>query len=194
MYTGRYSTFAAPAAALLIAEGLLVLGRLARPTTRDAPSPRPPIATVVFVAMCAPVYVLQRGPYAKNDSDWAEVSAAMAANAAPGDAVVFDQSTKPSQRPRLAMRTYSAGFRGLRTRRCAPSTPATSGGRTARTRSPRPPQRGRFDGVERVWLIEIDEDGRAGQLRPGRPARRSASTRPDAPSRPTGACIIELTR
>ncbi|WP_431245693.1 hypothetical protein [Leifsonia xyli] len=154
MYTGRYSTFAAPAAALLIAEGILVVGRMlggdARRTVAATAG-----ATLVFVALCAPVYVLQRGPYAKNDSDWAEVSAVMAANAGPGDAVVFDQAAKPSQRPRLAMRTYPAGFEGLR---------------DATLRSPyyrndwwgdraysvtQAAERGRFDGVERVWLIEV---------------------------------------
>ncbi|MEV8212992.1 glycosyltransferase family 39 protein [Leifsonia sp. NPDC077715] len=153
MYTGRYSTFAAPAAALLVTEGILVLGRMLGGDTRRTVSATAG-ATLVFVALCAPVYVLQRGPYAKNDSDWAEVSAVMAANAGPGDAVVYDQSAKPSQRPRLAMRTYPAGFAGLKdpTLR-TPYYRNDWWGDTAYSVR-QAAERGRFDGVERVWVIE----------------------------------------
>jgi len=158
MYTGRYSTFAAPAAALLIAEGILVLGRMIGGDPRRTVAATAG-ATILFAALCAPVYVQQRGPYAKNDSDWAEVSAAMAANAGPGDAVVFDESARPSQRPRLAMRTYPAGFEGVRDvtlrvpyyRNTWWPDQAYSVTHAAKL--------GRFDGVERVWLIELDADG-----------------------------------
>lgn len=158
MYTGRYSTFAAPAAALLVAEGILVLGRMVGGDPRRTVAVTAG-ATIAFVALCVPVYSGQRGPYAKNDSDWAEVSAAMAANAGPGDAVVFDEAAKPSQRPRLAMRTYPAGFEGLRDVTL----------RTPYYRNTWWPDRaysvkhaaelGRFDGVTRVWLIELDAEG-----------------------------------
>jgi len=158
LYTGRYSTFAAPAAALLVAEGILVLGR------RLGRDPRRVVgatvtATLVFVALCAPVYVLQRGPYAKNDSDWAEVSAAMATNAAPGDAVVFDQSAKPSQRPRLAMRTYPAGFAGLKDPTLRVPYYRNDGWADRQYSVAQADHRGRFDGIERVWLIELDIEG-----------------------------------
>lgn len=160
MYTGRYSTFAAPAAALLIAEGLLVLGRF---VTRRGAVPAiaaTGVGALLFIAISTPAYLNQRGPYSKNDSDWSEVSSAMASVRQPGDAVVFDESTRPSQRPRLAMRTYPAGFAGV-------SDPTL---RTVYTHNigwadkvwtvPQAAERGRFDGVTRVWLIENDVDGR----------------------------------
>jgi mannosyltransferase len=158
MYTGRYSTFAAPAAALLVTEGIMVLGR------RLGSDPRRTVAVtaggaIAFAVLCAPVYVLQRGPYAKNDSDWAEISASMAANAGPGDAVVFDEAAKPSQRPRLAMRTYPAGFRGLKdvTLRTAYYRNDWWADRAYSVREAA--ERGRFAGVERVWLVELDVEG-----------------------------------
>ncbi|MFP3466521.1 hypothetical protein [Leifsonia sp. SIMBA_070] len=158
MYTGRYSTFAAPAAALLVAEGILVLGRMLGGDPRRTVAATAG-ATLLFVALCAPVYVLQRGPYAKNDSDWAEVSAVMGANAGPGDAVVFDESARPSQRPRLAMRTYPEGFRGVRdvTLRTPYYRNDWWGDRAYSVTQAA--QRGRFDGVDRVWLIELDGQG-----------------------------------
>lgn len=159
LYTARYSTFAAPAAALLIAEGLLVLGRIVSRRDGIPTVAATGVGLLAVVAICTPAYLSQRGPYSKNDSDWAEVSAAMGAAALPGDAVVFDESTKPSQRPRLAMHTYPRGFRAV-------------GDPTLRTPYDRnigwadrvysvqtAAELGRFDGVRRVWLIESDVDG-----------------------------------
>jgi mannosyltransferase len=158
MYTGRYSTFAAPAAALLVAEGILVLGRLIGSDVRRTVSATA-VTTIVFVALCAPVYVQERGPYAKNESDWAEISAAMAANARPGDAVVFDESARPSQRPRLAMRTYPSGFTGVRDVTLeTPYYRNTWWGDRAYS-VVQAEARDRFDGVDRVWMIELDVDG-----------------------------------
>ncbi|MGN6427577.1 MAG: glycosyltransferase family 39 protein [Leifsonia sp.] len=159
MWTARYSTFAAPAAALLVADGLLVLGRAAAGRWRLPVLAATGAAVVAFVAVCTPTYLLQRGPYAKNDSDWAEVSAAMGVHAQPGDAVVFDEATKPSQRPRLAMHTYPDGFASvadvtLRT----PYTRSHGWADTAYS-VPTAAALGRFDGVRRVWLVENDIDG-----------------------------------
>jgi mannosyltransferase len=158
MYTGRYSTFAAPAAALLVAEGILVLGRMLGADPRRTVGVTAG-ATILFAALCAPVYVLQRGPYAKNDSDWAEVSAAMAANAGPGDAVVFDEGTKPSQRPRLAMRTYPSGFAGLRDVTLQVPYYRNTWWADRAYSVTQAADRGRFDGVQRVWVIELDDQG-----------------------------------
>ena len=158
MYTGRYSTFAAPAAALLVAEGILVLGRLIGSDVRRTVSATAG-TTFVFVALCVPVYVQERGPYAKNESDWAEISAAMAANAKPGDAVVFDESARASQRPRLAMRTYPSGFTGVRDVTLeTPYYRNTWWGDRAYS-VVQAEARDRFDGVDRVWMIELDVDG-----------------------------------
>ncbi len=154
MYTGRYSTFAAPAAALLVTEGILVLGRMlgGDPRRRVAATAG---ATLVFVALCAPVYVQQRGPFAKNDSDWAELSAVVAANAGPGDAVVYDEGARPSQRPRLAMRTYPAGFRGLKDPTLHVPYYRNDWWGDSAYSVRQAAERGRFDGVDRVWLIEV---------------------------------------
>ncbi|MBN9150410.1 MAG: glycosyltransferase family 39 protein [Micrococcales bacterium] len=104
MYTNRYLSFCAPAAAIMIALGI---DALSRTWVRVA-------AFVCIIALAAPIWYSQRTEFAKpGGSDWAQVSATMALVATPGDAVVFDQSVKPSWRPRLAMRTYPDGFRGL---------------------------------------------------------------------------------
>ncbi|MGT2495295.1 hypothetical protein ACU4GD_45440 [Cupriavidus basilensis] len=102
-----------PAAALLIAEGLLLLGRFVARRSAIPAIAATGAGALLFIATGTPAYLNQRGPYSKNDSDWSEVSSAMASVRQPGDAVVFDESTRPSQRPRLAMRTYPAGFAGV---------------------------------------------------------------------------------
>ncbi|WP_426625417.1 glycosyltransferase family 39 protein [Leifsonia sp. McL0607] len=158
MYTARYSTFAAPAAALLIAEGLLVLGRI---LSRRAGVPAVAVTgagLLAFVAVCTPVYLSQRGPYSKNNSDWAEVSAAMGAAARPGDAVVFDESTRPSRRPRLAMHTYPAGFAAVSDPTLRTPYDRNIGWADRVYSVPKAAELGRFDGVQRVWLVENDVD------------------------------------
>lgn len=160
LYTARYSTFAAPAAALLVAEGLLVIGRVAARRTGVPAVAATGAGLLLFVAVCTPVYLLQRGPYAKNNSDWAEVSTAMSAAARPGDAVVFDESTRPSRRPRLAMRTYPAGFTAVSDPTLRIPYDRNIGWADSVYSVPRAAQLGRFDGVRRVWLVEDDVDGR----------------------------------
>lgn len=145
-FTARYLSMCAPAAALLIAVGLV---RLVQFKTI-------PIVLVglVLVAAMLPDWVQQRGPYGKNNSDWAVIGSQIAANAQPGDAIVFDDSTRPSRRPRLAMRTYPASFAGLND--VTLKTPYYSGDSwydsdySIATAS----QLGRFSGVNSVWLID----------------------------------------
>lgn len=160
MYTGRYSTFAAPAAALLIAEGLLVLGRLVARRGAIPAVAATGAGALLFIAISTPAYLGQRGPYSKNNSDWSEVSSAMASVRQPGDAVVFDESTRPSQRPRLAMRTYPAGFAGVGDPTLRTAYTHNIGWADRVWTVPQAAERGRFDGVTRVWLIENDVDGR----------------------------------
>ena len=119
------------------------------------------VGVLVITAIAAPVWTQQRGPYAKNDSDWARISAVVGAHARPGDAIVFDEGTRPSRNPRLALHTYPDGFRNVRdvtlrtpyerrdTWRDSAYTPAQAAAL------------GRFDGVTRVWLVEYAIDGRA---------------------------------
>lgn len=160
MYTGRYSTFAAPAAALLIAEGLLLVGRFVARRGAIPAVAATGAGALLFIAISTPAYLGQRGPYSKNDSDWSEVSSAMASVRQPGDAVVFDESTRPSQRPRLAMRTYSAGFAGVADPTLRTVYTSNIGWADRVWTIPQAAERGRFDGVTRVWLVENDVDGR----------------------------------
>ncbi|MDH6238537.1 glycosyltransferase family 39 protein [Cryobacterium sp. CG_9.6] len=101
-YSLRYLSFSAPAAAILIVVGstfIRVRGRAL-------------VGLTVVALLAAPTLVAQRTPWAKG-SDWRDVSSYVAAGAEPGDGVVFDASTRPSQRPRLALRLYPDGFAGL---------------------------------------------------------------------------------
>ena len=103
MYTVRYLSFAAPAVALLI--GLV----LALPARRWISV----VGLVAVLAASVPTYLYQRTPFAKNESDWAQIADTIKTHATAGDAVVFDQTVKPSRRPRLALHTYPAAFAGL---------------------------------------------------------------------------------
>lgn len=104
LYSGRYLSFAIPAAALIIGWFISQI-RIVW------------IAAVLAVAVLATSsisWASERTPYAKNGSDWAEVAATMTSEARPGDVVLFDEGSRPSQRPRLGMRAYPAAYRGLK--------------------------------------------------------------------------------
>ncbi len=104
IYSVRYLSFATPAAALLIGLGVDALGRRYLRW----------IAIALLVGSIAPTWLFQRGEFAKDGgSDWRQVSEWMSQNASAGDGVYFDASTKPSQRPRLGMHLYPAGYAGL---------------------------------------------------------------------------------
>jgi mannosyltransferase len=105
MYSLRYLSICAPAAAIVIAIGVASVRyqwlRLA--------------AVALIVVLAVPSYVSQRGEFGKNNgSDWRQAAALVQAGAHPGDAVVFDETTRPSRRPRLALHLYPESFRGLR--------------------------------------------------------------------------------
>ncbi len=145
-FTARYVSFCAPAAAILIACGIEAISR-GRAWIEA-------VAVIALVAVSAPIYLAQRTPYSKNDSDWAVLSAVIGAHAKAGDAVVFDESINPYRRPRLAMHAYPAGF--VNTRDVTLQLPFTSN--TSWTDSvytvAQAASIGRFDGIGRVWLIE----------------------------------------
>ena len=103
-FTPRYLVISAPGVAILLAVGISALpGRLPRV-----------VAVVALVALAVPAYVDQRTPYAKNaGTDWQAVAAVVDRMADRGDGVVFDETVRPSRRPRLAMHAYPDGFRGL---------------------------------------------------------------------------------
>jgi mannosyltransferase len=147
-YTPRYLAMCAPAAGLLMAIPLDALA--------DRPGRRwlSVVGVLAVVAVTVPVWVQQRAPYAKNDSDWAAISAALATHARPGNAIAFDDSVRPSRKPRLALGTYPAGFRGL----LDPTL------KTPFTQSltwydqvyslPQAEARGGLDGISTMWLVE----------------------------------------
>lgn len=145
-FTARYVSFCAPAAALLMACGVDDLLRWRRWAGL--------LAAALVVALTVPAYLDQRTPYAKNGSDWAEVSAAVGANAIPGDAVVFDESTRPSRLPRLALHTYPAGFAATADVTLAAPFATRTTWRDSAYSVRRAAQLGRFDGIDRVWLVE----------------------------------------
>ncbi len=115
MYTVRYLSFCAPAAAIVVALGIdaaarSVSGRLRIPVAGAVTL----VATALVVVLAAPTDIAQRGAYAKDDgSDLRQTSAVVAAHARPGDAIVFDQSIRNSRKPRLALHLYPGDYAGL---------------------------------------------------------------------------------
>ena len=116
MYNIRYLSFCTPAAALLIAFGLVALARI---TARALASRAVRLSVVAVigvglvgvVALAVPDYLHDRGAYAKDGgSDWRQTADYLASQAQQGDAVVFDETTKPSRRPELAYRLYPQQF------------------------------------------------------------------------------------
>ncbi len=101
LYTNRYLSFCAPAAAILVAVGVAVLPRFWMQLA----------AMAGLVALALPGYLAERSEFGKpGGSDWAAVSAIIGAQAKPGDAIVFDNSVKASWRPRVAMHVYPADY------------------------------------------------------------------------------------
>ena len=104
MYLQRYLSFCTPAVAVVIAIGIVCLGHRWLQAG----------ALCVLLALVAPVYLSQRTSFAKDGgSDWRQAAAVIAAGAHPGDAVIFDDSVRPSRLSRLSLRLYPAAFSGL---------------------------------------------------------------------------------
>jgi mannosyltransferase len=156
-FTARYLSMCAPAAALLIAVTIRKLAKERVAVTA--------LCLLLIAAFAAPNWVQQRGPYAKNNSDWAVISSTMARVGHPGDAVVFDESVRPSRRTRLALNTYPSGFTGLRD--VTLKTPFYDSITWHDDEYPitEAASLGRFGGVRTVWMVEyaigshVDSDG-----------------------------------
>lgn len=101
----RYLAMCLPSVAVLIALGLARLWQWRRPAAV--------ISAAAVLALSVPVLVAQRAPTAKHHADWAQVAALIQAQAAPGDAVLFDESGEPWFRPRLALNGYPSAFTQL---------------------------------------------------------------------------------
>ena len=128
MGTGHPLSFVTPAIAILLAAAVdaaagWTVGRVRAPRRAGSgavvgTAPRGwlrPVASLLGVALVAaiamPAYLAQRSPFAKDGgSDWAQVAAIVQRHATPGDDIVFDETTRPSRRPRLAMHVYPQQF------------------------------------------------------------------------------------
>jgi mannosyltransferase len=113
MYNERYLSFCTPAVAIVMGIGLAAISR----------NPLRAAAVALVVVAAVPSWVSERAPYAKdrsivfpNDSgsDLRQAAAVVGANAHPGDGVVFDETVRPSRRPRLAIHLYPQDFAGLK--------------------------------------------------------------------------------
>jgi mannosyltransferase len=116
---------------------------------------------VLTAAFAAPIYLSQRTPYAKNGSDWAEISSTIGAHAQVGDSIVFDDGARPSRRPRLALHTYPSGFAGLKdvTLKTPYQESSTWFDRTYTVAQTE--RLGRFTNVQRVWVVEYAPAGKS---------------------------------
>lgn len=83
VYYPRYLSFTSPALALLLGLCVVTVGR-----TRD----RITAILVLFATAALPNYLVQRGPYAKEQMDYSQVADIIQAHAAPGDCLVLDNS------------------------------------------------------------------------------------------------------
>lgn len=156
-YSPRYATFLAPAVAILIAlalRHLVVLGERHRIGLVAAAA-----ACVVIGATFVPTVVSQRTPYAKNHSDWNDISTVISTQAVEGDAIVFDESVRPSRRPRLAMNTDPEAF--VRVSDPTLVTAYADGTSWHDEATSVADAANNFAGVERVWLVEYAIDGKA---------------------------------
>src|SRR5690606_2593895 len=110
-----------------------------------------------LIAAAAPGYLAQRGPFAKDGgSDLRQTAQDIAANVVPGDAVIFDQQTKPSRSPRLALDLYPTYFAGLDD--IGLVTPLA--GRTSLWDEVVPPSAlgEQLSTHPTVWVVQLDED------------------------------------
>ncbi|WEO78410.1 glycosyltransferase family 39 protein [Cryobacterium sp. SO2] len=143
MYSLRYLSICTPAAAILVAMGIGAL----------APRWAQAVALLLVLGLAAPGYLGQRTDFAKDGgSDWRQVSEILHAEARPRDAVVFDGSTKPSARPRLAMHLYPAGFVGLND--IALDQPYQNVDWLWDTTVPLADATSRLAGTNRVWVLQ----------------------------------------
>jgi mannosyltransferase len=143
-YNLRYLSFCIPGIAILMAAGILALRR------RWIILP----ALALVVACAIPTDVAQRLPYAKDGgSDLAQTAALIGSEAQAGDAVVFDRTTKPSERPRLGEHLFPSDYAGLVD--VALHTPYASRSGLWDTTWPLDEITDRFDGISTVWLIEL---------------------------------------
>jgi len=144
-FTARYGTFAVPAAAVLMACGIDALSRRVWQSVA---------ATAVVVALAVPVWTSQRTAYAMNQSDWDAIAATVHAHAHAGDGIVFDESSRPSRRTRLAMDTDPDAFTAVTDLTLRSSYPHNPTWHDTAYTVAQASDLGRFAGEDRVWVVE----------------------------------------
>ena len=162
VFTPRYLAMSAPAVALLVAiplDALVTVGYRSSGGPRRLAAPAAWLVLAGLLAVTAPTWAEQRTPFAKNNSDWAQISAELGRLAQPGDAVAFDDATRPSRRPRLALRTYPAGFSGLVDVTLKTPYPLAPSWYDETYTLAEAHALGRLNAVTRIWLVEYAEPG-----------------------------------
>lgn len=113
VYSTRYLSFTAPAIALLLGAGVVRIAESLRGRwLRIAAGAALP---GLLGVLALPAYLDQRSPYGQSEgADFAQAAVAVGDLAHPGDAVIFDEHTRPSIDPRIAYRLFPQQFTGLR--------------------------------------------------------------------------------
>ena len=142
VYSSRYLSFAAPAATLLIG---WLLSRV-RPRILAIP------LLALIVAASSISYFSERTPFAKNNSDWSQIADTIKAHAVPGQGILFEEGSRPSRAPRLALRTYPSSFAGLRD--VALKTPWYDTTNWHDAVYPSSAVAARIGSIKTVWLVE----------------------------------------
>lgn len=143
MYSLRYLSICTPAAAIAVGIGIAWL----KPRWAQAS------VLLLIVSLMLPVYQAQRGQYGKNfGSDWRQAADIVQAGARPGDAVVFDDSVRPSRKPRLALHLYPAAFQGMRDVTLTRSYDST--GQLWDETAPLAAVGDRLTGTNTVWVLQ----------------------------------------
>jgi len=105
-----------------------------------------------------PDYAHDRGPFAKDGgSDLRQTAEYLASQAKPGDAVVFDQTPKPSRRPEMAYRLYPQQFAAVTVPELA--TPYYRGADIWDRMAPIASIRSELAAAPSVWAIELPTAG-----------------------------------
>lgn len=142
VFTPRYLSFAVPAVAVLLALAFTI-------------TPLKPVAWLLVAALalaCAPGYVAQRTPLAKNDgSDLAQIADYIQRHAEPGDGVFLEDPRFGNTQPRLALSAYPAAFANTTDVAFVRSFKTTGGFSDITLGVDR--LGSRLDGIERLWLV-----------------------------------------
>jgi mannosyltransferase len=103
-YNLRYLSMSAPAVSIVLALGIVALRRRWMIVA----------ATIAMLGLALPADIAARGPFAKDGgSDWRQASQYIASIKQPGEAIVFDETERPSRAPRLAKSLYPSDYAGL---------------------------------------------------------------------------------